>query len=245
MLDGAEVDRVGPAGVEHHGLVAQAHAAHAGGHLHARAVVVEGVAVVVGAQRRADRDVLAVRDVGGARRMHLQHVDQRRGRRDAEFDVETDFDEHGGAGPVGRSRGAQCASTFGAERARPSYRPRAAGGRRTGTAKRRRQPTKPSARSYRGLLAAPTPPSARPLRGLGRPDPKLGFRLQPACSACRTDPSHTMTWSETWSFPHCSARSVVPGSTISCSGSSLAVAGIVGLVAVVNALDMFFDAEAG
>ena len=81
--------------------------------------------------------------------MHLQHVDQRGGRGDAEFDVEADSDEHGGADLLGRD----CLQARLMPRQRhPIDR---AAPRRGPRAKRRRR-AKPSARSYRGLLAAPT-----------------------------------------------------------------------------------------
>ncbi len=96
MLDGTWRHRIRQARVEDHRFTPQAHLAHTEWYCHASAVVTEGVGVVVGAQRRADRHAFPGLDVLRARGMHAQRVDQRGGRGNAQFDVETDFDEHDG-----------------------------------------------------------------------------------------------------------------------------------------------------
>ncbi len=94
MLPGVPGGGVGQAGVGHHGVVREAHGLDTGRHVDAAAVVAEVVDEVVHLHRGRDVEVLGRLQVGLARRMHVQQVDQRHGRGDAEFDVVADLDEH-------------------------------------------------------------------------------------------------------------------------------------------------------
>src|SRR6266404_8655351 len=92
MLDGARILFVGLAAVFYEGLQREANVA--GRRQDSGAAITVEIGEIGERNVRLDLDLFFATQIGLTRRMDVQHQDNRRGRRELELNVETDFDDH-------------------------------------------------------------------------------------------------------------------------------------------------------